>query len=76
MNQISKIIVGLDVHKETIVVAVLYPGVSQVSERFTIENTTEAIERMVKRLAGQGPVKLHLTLTPQTLDIQRAAACL
>lgn len=57
MEKIISIVVGLDVHKKTIVVAVLYPGMSQVRERFTIENTREAIEQMVKRLSAGGELR-------------------
>jgi transposase len=51
-----KIVIGLDVHKKMIAVAVLYPGMEQVSERLTIENTPETIRKLVERLSAQGPV--------------------
>jgi len=71
MKYSIKIIVGLDVHKKTIVVAVLYPGMSQVTERFTIENTTEALEKMVKRLGGQGPVCFCYEAGPCGYEVYR-----
>lgn len=43
MKQLSHI--GLDVHKDTIAVAVLRPGMVDVDER-TIPNTPEAIRRL------------------------------
>lgn len=51
-----KIVVGMDVHKKTIAVAVLFPGMDQIGERSTIENTPEAIRKLVQRLSAQGPV--------------------
>jgi transposase len=51
------IVIGLDVHKKTIVGAVLYPGMSMVNERFTIENIPEAVEAMVKRLSARGELQ-------------------
>ena len=71
MKYSIKIIVGLDVHKKTIVVAVLYPGMSQVAERFAIENTTEALEKLVKRLTGQGPICFCYEAGPCGYEVYR-----
>jgi len=49
MNQDSTI-VGLDVHKRQITVAVLSPGAAQPNEVLTIENHAQAIVRLAKRL--------------------------
>ncbi len=46
MNECTHI--GLDVHKETIAVAVLRPGTTDVDER-VIPNTPEAIRRLLTR---------------------------
>ena len=48
MNQHSTV-VGLDVHKNSITVAVLPPDVAR-PETCTIENHARAIERLVKRI--------------------------
>ena len=50
----NNMVVGMDVHKKTIVVAVLYPGAEQVSERQTVENTPEAVEALVRHVARRG----------------------
>lgn len=49
-------VVGLDVHKATIVVAVLPSGAGRPTEVLTIENEPRAVERLVRRLATRGPV--------------------
>jgi hypothetical protein len=46
MNECTHI--GLDVHKDTIAVAVLRPGTTEVDER-VIPNTPEAIRRLFRR---------------------------
>lgn len=71
-----KIVVGLDVHKKTIVVAVLYPGMEQVSERLTIENTPEAIQKLVQRLAAQGPVVFCYEAGPCGYTVYRQIAAM
>ena len=53
MNECTHI--GLDVHKDTIVVAVLRPGTTEVDER-VIPNTPEAIRRL---LARHDPLVTH-----------------
>ena len=40
-------IVGLDVHKETVVAAVLPPGADRARETVTVENHPKAVERLV-----------------------------
>ena len=52
--------IGMDVHKETIVVAVTAAGdVGKATAYGTIPNTAVALEKLVKclRQAGSGPVK-------------------
>ena len=47
-------VVGLDVHKESIVAAVLPYGRSEVTEKLSIENNPKAIEKLVNRITRQG----------------------
>src|SRR3954447_22039163 len=52
--------IGIDVHKETIVVAVTATGdVGKATPYGTFPNTAAALEKLVKRLqqAGSGPLK-------------------
>ncbi len=65
------IVVGLDVHKKTVVGAVLYPGATEVSERFTIDNTPGAVRQWVERLAARGPVVFCYEAGPCGYTIQR-----
>lgn len=46
---------GLDVHKDTIAVAVLRPGEAEPNER-TIANTPEALRALVRRGSFEHPV--------------------
>lgn len=50
----NNIVVGLDVHKKTVVSAELHLGMDQVSERRTLENTPEEIEKLVHRVTARG----------------------
>jgi transposase len=53
--------VGMDVHKDTIVVAVTASGeVGKAAAYGTFPNTAAALEKLVKRLrqAGDGPIKV------------------
>lgn len=52
----NNIVVGMDVHKKTIVGAELLPGRDQITERPMIENKPEAIEKLVRRVTAKGPV--------------------
>ncbi|MDY0339917.1 MAG: IS110 family transposase [Coriobacteriia bacterium] len=54
MNECTHI--GLDVHKDTIAVAVLRPGTTEVDER-VIPNTPEAVRRLLRRFPD--PTLLH-----------------
>lgn len=53
MNNYSKY-VGLDVHKDTIAVAIAKAGSQEVIFYGEIENTTEAVEKMVRKMSAQG----------------------
>jgi len=49
----------------------LYPGMSQVAERFAMENTTEQIEKMVKRFEGRGPLSFCYEAGPCGYEVYR-----
>jgi transposase len=72
MNECTHI--GLDVHKDTIAVAVLRPGTTDVDER-VIPNTPEAIRRL---LARHDPTATHLCYEagPTGYDTHRLVAAL
>lgn len=71
MKQYSKKVVGMDVHKKTIVNAVLPMTSDKVTERITIENTSQAIEKMVNRLTAQGEVEFVYEAGPCGYEVQR-----
>ena len=71
MKHCNKKIVGMDVHKETIVNAVLPIDSEQVAERITIENSPQAIEKMVKRLTAQCEVTFVYEAGPCGYEVQR-----
>jgi transposase len=62
--------VGMDVHKDTIVVAVTSMGdVGKATFYGTIPNTTAALEKLVQRLrqAGSGPLKFCYEACPRAV---------
>jgi transposase len=66
--------VGMDVHKDTIVVAVTAAGdVGKATAYGTIPNTAVALEKLVKRLrqAGSGPVKICYEAGPCGYGVHR-----
>ena len=67
----NNIVVGMDVHKKTIAVAVLYPGIEQVSERQMLENTPENIEKLVSHLAAKGKPVFCYEAGPCGYTLQR-----
>jgi transposase len=71
MENYSKTIVGLDVHKEIIVTGVLPPWSEKVMETTRMENNPEAVENMVKRLARRGSVEFVYEAGPCGYDVQR-----
>jgi len=48
--------VGLDVHKDTIAVAVAYPGREEAQDRGEIANTPKALRKLIQRLSPDGEV--------------------
>lgn len=71
MNNYSKTVVALDVHKETIVTGVLPPWSEKVTESVRLGNTPQAVEKLVKRLASRGPVEFLYEAGPCGFEIQR-----
>lgn len=71
MKQFTKTVVGLDVHKETVVTGVL-PGWSEkVTDSRTIENHPSAIEKMVRSVSSKGAVEFVYEAGPCGYDVQR-----
>ena len=73
MKQYSTI-VGMDVHKKMIMVAVLPSESDRVTERMTIQNETTVVEKLVGRLADQGPVEFVYEAGPCGYEVQRQIA--
>lgn len=69
-------VVGLDVHKKTIVAAVLRAGHDRVTERMTIENQPKSIEAMVRRLTAQGAAEFVYEAGPCGYQLQRQMSAL
>src|SRR5436189_1761218 len=67
----NTMVVGLDVHKKTIAVAVLYAGSDLVNERQMIENTPENVEKLVRHLAAQGKPVFCYEAGPCGYTLQR-----
>jgi transposase len=66
--------IGMDVHKDTIVVAVTAAGdVGKATAYGTIPNTAVALEKLIKRLrqAGSGPVKFCYEAGPCGYGVHR-----
>lgn len=64
-------VVGLDVHKNSIVAAVLPAGSDSVTERVTIENTPKTLAKMVQRLAAKGRTEFVYEAGPCGYDTYR-----
>lgn len=76
MNTHGSTVVGLDVHKQTVVAAVLPPGADRTRETVTMENTPKAVERLVARLAARGPVAFVYEAGPCGYEVQRQLTAL
>lgn len=74
MEQFNKTVVGLDVHKESIVTGVLPSWSDRVTETTRLENTRETIEKLVKRLTAKGAVEFVYEAGPCGYEIQRQIA--
>lgn len=72
MNNSSRTVVGLDVHKDTIVGAALAPDVQTVDQRFQLLNRPEAIDKMVKGLTKRyGSVEFVYEAGPCGYELYR-----
>ena len=67
-------VVGLDVHKESVVAAVLPYGHKDVAEQVSIENNPKAIEKLVNRLTRNSPAEFVYEAGPCGYQIQRQIA--
>ena len=56
MNEFNSVYVGLDVHKETIAVAVARPGRTAPEYLGAIENSSAALRKLIQRLGPNGEV--------------------
>lgn len=73
----SSTVVGLDVHKDTITVAVLPVGADRIAETTRIENHPKAIEKLVQRLkARYGLLTFVYEAGPCGYDVQRQLTAL
>ncbi len=68
MEQLSHI--GLDVHKDTIAVAVLRPGATEVDER-TIPDTPEAIRKLLRPYQDPSTLRVCYEAGPTGYDTHR-----
>ena len=64
-------VVGLDVSKKMLAVAVLPPGTDRIRENKMIENHPKVIEKEVRRLATGGPVVVVYEAGPCGYTIHR-----
>jgi transposase len=64
-------VVGLDVHKDTVLGGVLPGNADEVKENFKIENTPKAMERMVDRLGKGSPLTFVYEAGPCGYELQR-----
>jgi len=62
--------IGLDVHKDTIAVAVLRPGASECDER-VIPNTPEAVRKLLARFPDQAALRTCYEAGPTGYDTHR-----
>ncbi|PIU18129.1 MAG: hypothetical protein COT18_11125 [Elusimicrobia bacterium CG08_land_8_20_14_0_20_59_10] len=67
----STIVVGLDVHKDSIVAAVLPKNAGNVSEVINIGNSSLEIKRLVERIARRGPAEFVYEAGPCGYEIWR-----
>lgn len=70
MNEFSNY-VGLDVHKETIAVAVARPGTTPAASRGTIANTPVAVAKLVQQLGGGAGLSCCYEAGPCGYALQR-----
>jgi transposase len=71
MFDYTKTVVGLDVHKESIVAAVLPPDSDQVALTTKFENTPTALKAFVERLHSRGPLTFVYEAGPCGYQVHR-----
>lgn len=71
MKEFTKTVVGLDVHKETLAVAVLPAGVEQAIDISVVPNTSEVVERIVRKVTRQRSAVFVYEAGPCGYEIQR-----
>jgi transposase len=64
----------LDVHKDTVVGAVLRPQADEAGEHFTVMNTTENIRRMADKFVARKPATFVYEAGPCGYELQRQLA--
>lgn len=75
-DKTGEIVIGLDVHKETVVAAVLPPGADQVRETVTLAHTPKEVTRFVARLAASGPLSFVYEAGPCGYELHRQLTAL
>ncbi|MDP2401460.1 MAG: transposase, partial [Actinomycetota bacterium] len=73
MHQLTHI--GLDVHKDTIAVAILRPGTTEVDER-VIPNTPEAVRRIMRPFTDPSSISVCYEAGPTGYDTHRLITAL
>jgi transposase len=71
MNDYTKTVVGVDVHKETIVAAVLPPKSEQIALTAKFENSPTALKTFVARLRLRGPLTFVYEAGPCGYEVYR-----
>ena len=71
MDKDTKLVVGLDVHKETILVAVLPTNSDKITKTMQIKNEAKVIEKTVKSLPQMGPIEFVYEAGPCGYEVQR-----
>jgi transposase len=67
--------IGLDVHKDTIAVAVLRPGTTECDER-VIPNTAEAVRKLLAHFPDRSSLRTCYEAGPTGYDTHRLITCL
>lgn len=65
--------VGMDVHRDTIAIALLRPG-EQVALEQTIANTPEAVRKQLRRWGEPGALRVCYEAGPTGCELQRELA--
>jgi len=71
MFDYTKTVVGLDVHKESIVAAVLPPGSERIVLTTKLENSPAALKTFVQRLRARGPLAFVYEAGPCGYQVHR-----